>query len=64
MDYRFAELLQSIYEKITTTIRLHEETEKFPVRRGVRQRHSLSPKLFITIMQDLFYNLSWDEKGN
>lgn len=59
VDYKYAELIQSIYEK-TTTIRLHEEIEPIPIRRGVRQGDSMNPKLFI--MQDLFLNLNKGEK--
>jgi len=59
----YVRLLQNIYESATSTIQLDEEGQPFAIQRGVRQRDSISPKLFISCLDAIFQKIRWNEKG-
>jgi len=59
----YIKLLRNIYSTATSVIRLHQESEKFKVGKGVRQGDSISPKLFSAVLESVFQNLNWDEVG-
>ncbi len=40
-------------------MKLHANTEKFKIGRGVRQGDGVSPKLFTTILESVFKKLDW-----
>lgn len=44
VDYRYTRLIEYIYSNATTTVKLHETTDKIEVGRGVRQGDTISPK--------------------
>jgi hypothetical protein len=62
-DSRYSELIKYIYEHATSSIRLHEDTQKFKIGRGVRQGDTISPKLFTAALELIFKNLEWSELG-
>lgn len=33
------------------------------MKRGVRQNHTISPKLFTLVLKDVFSSLDWDRKA-
>jgi hypothetical protein len=62
-DSRYSELIKYIYEHATSSIRLHEDTQKFNIGRGVRQGDTISPKLFTAALESIFKKLEWSERG-
>jgi hypothetical protein len=53
----------NIYNSGTSIIRLDKESGKFKIQKGVRQRDTLSPKLFNAGLEQVFRRLNWDNKG-
>ena len=63
VDEIYIRILQDIYHDGTATIKMHRESEKIPIKKGVRQGDTISPKLFTACLEDIFRNLDWDNKG-
>ena len=63
VDYRYSRLIHNIYSNSTASVRLHKDTEKFPIERGVRQGDTMSPKLFTATLEHAFKTLDWENKG-
>ena len=59
----YCALLDEIYRKGTAIIRLHADTSKIPIKKGVRQGDTISPKLFTACLEEIFRKLNWSEKG-
>ena len=59
----YIETLINIYNSGTSVIRLDNESNKFPIQKGVRQGDTLSPKLFNAGLEQVFRMLNWDNKG-
>ena len=51
------------YENATSCIKLHENTKKFRIGRGVRQGDTISPKLFTSSLESVFKKLDWSKMG-
>lgn len=64
IDSRYSTLIQNIYDNATFQVNIDQDTmtDKIPINIGVRQRKTISPKLF-TLALDVFKNLEWDNKG-
>lgn len=63
VDYRYTKLIYNIYKNATMVVKLRENTERIPIRRGVRQGDTMSPKLFTAVLEYAFKRLKWEEKG-
>ena len=65
IDSRYTNLLRHIYENATIHVKVDEDlsTGKIPVKRGIRQGDSISPKLFTAALEDIFKQLNWEGKG-
>lgn len=63
IDHRYTNVIKNIYNNATTTINLHSQTKKIKIGRGVRQGDTLSPKLFITVLEYALKRLEWENKG-
>ena len=63
VDSRYSRVLQYVYENATSCIKLHENTTKFRLGRGVRQGDTISPKLFTSVLESVFKKLDWSKKG-
>ena len=59
----YVETLKFIYSNATSTFKLHNNSNKVPIRRGVRQGDTISPKLFTAVLEGIFKNLNWEDKG-
>src|SRR5438552_2448862 len=56
----YIETLTNIYNNGTSIIKLDKESSKFPIRRGVRQGDTISPKLFNAGLEQVFRRLEWE----
>lgn len=65
IDSRYKNLLKHIYEKATLQVEITEDqtTDKIPLKKGVRQGDTISPKLFTLALEDVFKKLEWSKKG-
>jgi len=63
IESAYIKLLRNTYSTATSVVRLHQDSEKFKVGKGVRQGDSISPKLFSAVLEGVFQNLNWDEVG-
>ena len=63
IDESYIITLADIYRDGSTKTKLHKESNPIPIRKGVRQGDTISPKLFTAGLEDIFRNLSWQNKG-
>ena len=42
---------------------LHRESNEIPIRKGVQQGDTISPKLFTATVEDFFCNFDWSNRG-
>lgn len=63
IESRYISLLHSIYSKIKSRIKLEREGAEFDIKKGVRQGDPISPKIFSSVLELVFRNLNWHEKG-
>lgn len=60
---KYIRILKNVYKKSTAQIKLESIGEEFPVERGVRQGDPISPKIFSAVLEMIFRNLNWKNKG-
>ncbi|KAG1687439.1 Folylpolyglutamate synthase, mitochondrial [Nymphon striatum] len=56
-------MLDQIFGLGTSNIKLHTNTNKIRLEKGVRQGDSISPKLFTACLENVFRGLNWTSKG-
>ena len=59
----YIELLKETYTNISMTVHLHKESNKINIRRGVRHRDTISPKLFTAALESIYRRLTWETGG-
>ena len=59
----YVKLFKDIYTECTATLQLHRNSEKIPIRKGVRQGDTISPKLFTACLEEIFKKLNWENFG-
>ena len=64
VEAAYITLLRYLYNGATSTLKLHRESDKINLQRGVRQGDTISPKLFTACLQDAIINkINWKGKG-
>ena len=59
----YIDCIAEIYNGGSTITTLHKESSEIPIRKGVRQGDTISPKLFTTTLEDVFRSLNWNDRG-
>jgi hypothetical protein len=63
INNKYIKLMRDIYSDSSTTVRLHKESNKIKINKGVRQGDTISPKLFTACLEKIFRSIDWTEKG-
>lgn len=63
IETTYLKMLLNINNGCTTKFRLFYNDILVPVKRGVRQGDTISPKLFTAALEDIFRKLEWDKYG-
>ena len=64
VEAAYITLLRDLYNGATSTLKLHRDSDKIKLQRGVRQGDNISPKLFTACLQDAIINkINWEDKG-
>ena len=56
VEAAYITLLRDLYNGATSTLKLHRDSDKIKLQRGVRQGDNISPKLFTACLQDAIIN--------
>ncbi|KAH7712851.1 hypothetical protein AAVH_19800 [Aphelenchoides avenae] len=59
---RYIDILEDVYDECDTHITLFDKPITIPIRRGVRQGDTISPKLFTAALEMIFRDLRWEER--
>ncbi|CEF61413.1 Reverse transcriptase domain-containing protein [Strongyloides ratti] len=59
---QYVKLLKDINRECNTTIKIFHKKLQIPVKRGVCQGDTISPKLFIAVIEEVFSKLDWTKK--
>ena len=65
IDHRYSSIIRHIYDNATANVRIstNQCTDKFNIDRGVRQGDTLSPKLFVAVLESMLKMINWDSTG-
>ena len=64
VEKTYIDIISEIYRKATSVIRLHEDSNKIHLGRGVRQGDNISPNLFNACLEDtIFRKMSLEGRG-
>ncbi len=59
----YLKILRDIYSDCYNTVKMHKNSDKIMINKGVRQGDTISPKLFTATLEGTFKTLDWTEKG-
>lgn len=59
----YTNIMEEIYSGGTATIKLHQKSEKIPIKKELKQCDTTSPKLFTACLEEVFKKLYWEDIG-
>ena len=63
IDSRYIDIIQNLYSDCNFDINIKGDKTSIKQFRGIRQGDTLSPKLFIAALEDMFKTLKWNRRG-
>lgn len=60
---KWIEIIRKIYSKAKAYVKTDIKGQVFEIGRGVRQGDPMSPNLFNSILEEIFREMNWEEKG-
>ena len=63
INENYVKIIENIYRNTATIIRLHKDSEKIKINKGVRQGDTISPKLFTACLENIFRKMKWESEG-
>ncbi len=60
-DYIY--LIKEMYNNLKARIKTDVQSNYFNIKKGIRQDDPLSPILFISLLEQIFRNLNWENRG-
>ena len=63
VEAAYTTLLRDLYNGATSTLKIHRDSDKIKLQRGVTQGDNISPKPFTAWLQDAIINeINWEKK--
>jgi len=59
---KYIKLIKVIYTDNSTTVCLHNNSNKIKIKKGVQQGDTMSPKLFIAYLEKIFRTIDWTKR--
>ncbi|KAJ4446882.1 hypothetical protein ANN_13582 [Periplaneta americana] len=62
VEHKYINILTKLYGDSHATVMTEREGQTFRIERGVRQGDPISPKLFTSLLEDIFRKLKWKKR--
>ncbi|KAI5743164.1 hypothetical protein M8J77_015214 [Diaphorina citri] len=63
VESTYIKILNTIYQMSSATVEIQNRKAHIKIEKGVRQGDTISPKLFISVLEMVFKRLNWERKG-